>query len=296
MDVLSELGATPFRMVGAALMSALGWFVLSLLLVLTLYFLARARGWLDTIKGQKSKGSRIGFLLLLLFIVGPAATAFGTIRGVREVVIEEVGVKSAQIGATQAIGKLLLAPLVVITDIEAHIVDGDAATAMDRLSVAQIHQMLSDRSSASDVSFLLEEDGDVVTSALKGGLIETLVTHLEPDASAIERFLLSSALKSRFGSISDRLGLYKDLLAEMEADPGGRLTWQSAATQVGNSVIEKYLNPPIRSFFTPYLLLFGLIAVLPPPLWLGGVFLISRRKQKKLPAPENPEANDSVAR
>ncbi len=262
----------------AVIKGVLLWGTAALVATIVIYMVCTRLGWLD-LRGQRSRGARVAFVLVLWLGVGPLATGAGVAYELRNATMRTLREEVAKRKVHRLVGGVLVAPMLL-----SHLV------AEQRYGTAKASALSWKELETHDLSFLVKPEARGRAFAKMTGELIRSGTQKVPgydqaEKNRILRFLVQRAERKMAAKIADKASPYAELFQDVKPDKAGKLTFANAADQVGQAFFRKAVEPALAAPFNGVIWKLLLGAVLGLGLGLGAIELIGRKVVKAKPAP-----------
>lgn len=259
---LTHLGSASWAIVLGALL----WSAIGVVLAVAAYQLARRRGWLD-VPGQRRWG-KVTFGLVLALLCLPLVAGAGAVTGLRDATTDAVRDEVARQGAQEALGELIMTPLLAMAE--------------------PVERACDDCRFLRDDARRRELVARVTVEVLRAGLDELV----ETSDRRVWRWLRGRAEAALVEQVQRRIDDYDALFRDLRAEDSGGLPRASAAKQVGGRFLDRHVYREIEGVFDSLRLQLLIAAVVLPLAALLIVRLIARRRAASgagaPPAPAGP--------
>ena len=235
------------------------WGLAGFAAIAVIYLGCRRARWLEV--SDQSRWPHLALAVVLIFAVWPAIAAAGIVTGARDAVTGSLQHELSRPGMSEAIGAVLVAPLVVI----------------EASDVRDVDELWT-----RDVSFLLDDGRRLELSARASAEItRALLAHsASASESEIWRWLNRVAIERFVAELMKKAQRYLALFSPLQGDASGALSFRSASLQVGQNFTNRELLPRVAAPFnkTRGAVLGSAAAVV--IVFLLTVWLIRRRQPK----------------
>lgn len=252
------------------------WGSVSLVAGLVFYFLPVRLGWLEP-RGKRRRGSRVALGLVIFLGCCPLGTAAGVTHQLERATVHQVRKELERAEATRLVGRVLVTPVALARLL------GEG-----RLSSPQALKRSFEELSGDDFSFLLRAgDREGAFARVTGELVHAgarkVPGYHKTEENRLLRFLVRRAEKKAAEKAGAKLSPFTRLFEGLRADPGGGLSFDSAARQVGRNFYLRSLEPSLRAPFRALRLKLLVGAVALWAMTLLALWLTGRREPKPTP-------------
>lgn len=217
----------------SAMGSLLAWGAMGLGAIALIYLACRRARLLEL--PDRRRWPHIAMVLVLLFAVWPAIAGAGLLTGLRDATTSSVRGELSRSGVPEAIGTVLVAPMVAIeAGIDPRAVEDD----LDELF-------------ANDVSFLLDDGRrHELSKRVSAEMTRALLAASEGVSdSRVWRWLHDVGVERFVAELMQKARRYLALFTPLERDASGGLSFRSASHQVGQNLADRELLPRIEAPF-----------------------------------------------